>query len=250
MASSDLAVMQAQYPQTHRDPSIACGVCDPMNIQNRLTFKRYDSGLITATVASPTMVFGLQTLNLFQLGVGEALQGAPAGALKDVSHTNLVAGGAAADSPCVFTAFDLQVELLGTRYIDASGNEQQLPAMYYDQAYQRQVLLELAQRLWVRIEEPNGCRDRLTAADLLPSDGSSRAVGDGNRSGMLGVSRGLRIAVCFPGQNSSRPFIPVQLEKTVTLTENGANPFPATPGSNNFGVLVRVTTTGAIDTPA
>lgn len=247
---SDLSVMQAQFPQTNRDMSVACGVCDPMNIQNRLTYKRYDSGLITATVAAGVMTWTAQTLNLFTTGVGEALGGAPAGATKDVSHTNLVAGGAAADSPCIFTAYDLQVELLGLRYIDAAGNESDLPAMYYDQAYQRQALHQLAQRLWLRIEEPNGCRDRLTAADLLPSDGSSRAIGDQNRSGLLGVSRGLRIAVCFPGQNSSRPFIPVQLEHTIAISENGANPFPATPGGTNFGTLVRVTLTGAIDTPA
>lgn len=247
---SDLSVMQNQYPQTNRDPSIACGVCDPMNIQNRLTYKRYDSGLIVATVAGGVMTFAAQTVNLFTTGVGEAFGGAPAGATKDVSHTNLTTGGAAADSPCVFTAFDLQVELLGLQYIDASGNQSELPAMYYDQAYAREVLAKLAQRLWVRIEEPTGCRDRIGAVDLLPSDGSARGIGDQNRSAMLGVSRGLRIAVCFPGQNSQRPFIPVQLEKSLAFSENGANPFPATPGGSSLGVTVRVTLTGAIDTPA
>lgn len=248
---SDLSVMQSQFPQTNRDMGIACGVCDPMNIQNRLTYKRYDSALIAATVTPGTaMVFAVQTVNLFTTGVGEALGGAPAGALKDVSHTNLVAGGAAADSPCVFTAYDLQVEMLDFVEVSAAGNELFQAALYYDQAYRRQAFDALSHRLWTRIEEPNGCRDRLTAVDMLPSDGSSRAIGDQNRSGLLGVSRGLRIAVCFPGQNASRPFIPVQLEKSVTINENGANPLPATTGGSTFGIILRVTLTGAIDTPA
>jgi len=248
---SDITVMQQQFPATNREMSISCGVCDPMNIINRLTYRRYDAGVIAVTAtAGVSLVVTAQTINLFTTGVGEQINGLAATALKDRSWTNLDPGGAPIDSPCVFTAYGISFELLDLAEFDTLGNELQQPALYYDQAYKTQLLHEAATVMEVRIEEPNGCRDFLPPVDMLPSDGSSRAVGDRNRSAMLGVLTGLRIAVCFPGQNSKRPFIPVQVEKTVTLNQNGANPIPATTSGSTLGIKTRVVIVGSAETPA
>lgn len=248
---SDMDLMAQKYPSIVKDGTIKCGICDPNSIQNRLTTLRYDTALFVATLsgAAPNVLsFAAVDRDFFVTGKGEALGGL-ATATKDLSYTNLDAGGSAAESPCIFTGYSVMVEFLPLVILDATGNESLLPSYYYDQAYNRAILNQIANRIAARLVEPNGCTDDLGTVAQWPADGSARGVGDQNRSAMLGVTRGLRAAVCFPGQNAKRPKFTLSLVKTVSVTENGANPFGTIPGGSILAVPVRLTVEGAVETP-
>lgn len=252
MNLSDLDIMGKRFADTSRDGAIVCGVCDPSNATNRLTWLRYDTICVPCTVdaAANTLTVAAFTSNLFTTGQGEQFAGAPAGVLKDLAFTNLDAGGAAADSPCIFTAYDLQFEV-GPAIVtmDASGNQTIGVPTNYDQAYNRELFAEISKSTSAAVLEPNGCRDQVGALDQFVSDGSSRAIGDQSRSGLLGLTRGLRFAICFPGQNAKRPFIQLQLTKPIIIAGNGANPFVATPGGSVVLVYIRATIVGSLDAP-
>jgi len=251
---SDLDLMMSKYPSVVRDPTIRCGVCDPNSQRDRLTTFRYDTALLLATLAAGppgVMTFAAQTVDLFVTGKDEALGGL-ATATKGLSLTNLGPSGAAPDSPCLYTAYGIMFELGQISIYAADGSQSNQPQFYYDQAYNNQVLTQLAKAAAWRIVEPNGCTDDGTPLDLAQSDGSARGVGDKDRSGMLGVMRGLRTAVCFPGENARKPKISVTLDRALNVTENGASPFLAfgvIPAGSVLAVPVRVTLEGSIETP-
>lgn len=248
---ADMDLMLQKYPTIIRDPNIRCGICDPFSMQNRITGLRYDTALFTATLsgAAPNvMTFASQTRDFFSSGKGEPLDGL-ATVDKTLAETNLDDGGSAVDSPCLFTAYSVSVELQTIAIWSATGDVSLLPSYYYDQAYNRAILDKLSNLITFKIIESNGCTDDGGVIALWPSDGSSRDTGDRNRSGMLGVTRGLRTTICFPGQNAKRPRITLTLERDLAVTENGANPFDAVPEGSVLAVAARVVVEGAVETP-
>lgn len=250
--ANDLDRMAALYPFAARDFDVRCGICSPDDIQNRLTDLRWDTVIFTATPAVGVLTFAPQVREVFVTGKGEQYGGAPAGCLKDLSHTNADEGGSVAESPCLFTSYAQMFELLPLVYITPDCSENYLPAEYYDDAYNRAVLGALAKRIFAQIIEPNGCTADKGPLDLWPSDGSSRGRGDANRSAMLGVMRGERVTICWPGENAKRPKERLSLEVALNFTQNGANPFdPLTdlPEGSVIGVPVRVTMQGSVDGP-
>lgn len=248
---SDLDLMMQKYPTISRDPDVSCGICEPNAIQNAATTLRYDTAVINATIAAgPPQVatFAAVTRDFFVAGKGEALGGL-ATATKDLSHTNLDAGGSAAESPCIFTAYGLWVEFLPLVILDATGNMSLLPSYYYDQAYNRSVIDRVANSLALRIVEANGCTLDVGVSSLWPSDGSSREVGDRNRSGMIGSTRTLRVTICFPGQNAKRPRFTMTLVNSIAVTENGGNVFGTIPGGSILALPIRIVTEGVNEAP-
>lgn len=249
--STDIEIMAKRFGDTMRDPTISCGVCDPSNAANRLVWQRYDTILIVATVdtVNNNLTIAPQTIRSFTTGQGEQMQGAPAGALKGLADTNLDPGGSPADSPCIFTAYDVNFEVESIVAIDAAGVESYPVATNYDGAYNREALAAISNNFAFTMVEPNGCIDNGAALSMFPSDGSSKSTGDQYRSGLLGLTRGLRFSVCFPGQNAKRPYISIASTRSVVINGNGANPFAAATGTQVIGIKVRVVITGSLDAP-